>query len=80
MAVKIVFNSKEKSTIIAAERSLFGRLLILAKFGQSLSLEFVLGFSLSPIPWSLGLPDGGMVNTCKSRLLGVSFIQVSVFF
>ena len=70
-AVKIAINTKEKFTIIAAERRLFGRLLILAKFWQSLSLEFV---------WYLGLPDGGIVNTCKSRLLGVSFIQVSVFF
>ena len=31
MVVKSIVKSKEKSTIIAAERNLFGRLLILAK-------------------------------------------------
>ena len=46
IAVKILINSKEKSMIIAAERSLFGRLLILAKSRQSLSLEFFLGNSV----------------------------------
>ena len=71
IAVKIAINTKEKFTIIATERSFFGRLLILAKSRQSLSIEFV---------WSLGLPDGGMVKTCKCRLLGVSFIKLSVFF
>ena len=72
MVVKSIVKSKEKSTIIAAERSFFGRLLILAKSRNNLSLERVLEFSLSPIPWSLGLPDGGMVKTCKSKLLGLS--------
>ena len=75
MAVKLVINPKEKSATITAEKNLFGRFLILSKSYESLSLKFVLGFSLSPIPWSLGLPDGGgMVKTCKSRLLGVSAI------
>ena len=36
--LKLVISSKEKSTTIAAERSLFGRLSILAKSLQSLSL------------------------------------------
>ena len=54
MVVKSIVKSKEKSTIIAAERSLFGRLLILAKSRNNLSLERVLEFSLSPIPWSIG--------------------------
>lgn len=75
-----MINSKEKSTPVAAERIFFGRLLILAMSQESLSLEFVLGFSLSPIPWSLGLPDGGMVKTCESRLLGVPIIQVTALF
>ena len=65
MAVKVMIGSKGKSAIIAAERSLFGRLLILTKFLESLSLEFVLGFSLSPKPWSLGLPDSPLFKICK---------------
>ena len=75
-----MINSKEKSTTIVAERIFFARLLIIAMSQESLSLGFVLGFSLSPIPWSLGLPDGGMVKTCKSRILGVPIIQVTALF
>ena len=63
MTVKIVINSNENSTIIATERSLFGRLLTLTKSRQSPSPEFVLSFSLSPITWSIGLPDSGIVKT-----------------
>jgi len=50
MAVKLIVNSKERSATIAAERSLFGRLLILAKSRENLTLDVVLGYSLSPIP------------------------------
>ena len=63
MAVKVVIDSKGKSATIAAERSLFGRLLILTKFLESLSLELILGFSLNPKHWSLGLPDGPLFKT-----------------
>ena len=40
MAAKVVVNPKEKSATIAAERSLFGRHLILAK-SREFFLEFV---------------------------------------
>ena len=75
MVVKKLVKSKDKLATIAAERSLFGRLLILAKSRESLSLEYVLAHSLSPIPWSIGLPDGGLVKTCKHKLLGNIFYK-----
>lgn len=65
--------SKEKSISISAERSLFGRMLVIAKSRESLSLQNILSYSLSPIPWCFGLPDGGLVKTQKSKLLGKIF-------
>jgi len=70
MKVKKIITSKEKAVTIAAERSLFGRLLILAKSRTGVSLDVILQYSLSPIPWSIGLADGGLVKTVKSKLLG----------
>lgn len=70
MKVKKFINSKEKAVTIAAERSLFARLLIVAKTRSNISMEDVLKFSLSPIPWSLGQADGGLVKTNKSKLFG----------
>ena len=70
MKVKQTVNGKTKNVTIAAERSIFGRLLIIAKSRETLSMETILAYSLSPIPWALGLPDGGLVKTVKSKLLG----------
>lgn len=48
---------------------MFGRLLAIARNRDGLSLKEILCYSLSPIPWALGLPDGGLVKTVKSKLL-----------
>ena len=64
---------KEKTITIAAERSIFGRLLAISKNRPGLSLQQVLCYSLSPIPWSIGLPDGNLVKTVKSKLLSKIF-------
>ncbi len=69
MKVKKVIQLKEKTVTLAAERSMFGRLLVIAKSREGLSLKDVLQYSLSPISWSLGLPDGTIVKTVKSKLL-----------
>ena len=74
LKVKKIVNSKSKTLPIAAERSMFGRLLIVARSRDSLSLKEILNYSASPIPWSLGLPDGGLVKTPKSKLLGIKHI------
>lgn len=43
---------------------MFGRLLAIARNRDGLSLKEILCYSLSPIPWALGL-----VKTVKSKLL-----------
>ena len=50
MTVKVAIDSKQIYVTIVVERSLFGRLLILAESGEGLSLAFILECSLSPIP------------------------------
>lgn len=70
MKIKKTIKLKEKSVTLAVERSIFGRLLAVAKDREGLSLQKVLSYSLSPIPWCFGLPDGGLVKTVKSKLLG----------
>ena len=67
--VKKVCNAKEKSIVIAAERSMFARLLVIAQVRDVLPLREILAYSLGPIPWPLALPDGGLVKTVKSKLL-----------
>lgn len=69
--VKKAVQAKDRAVTIAAERSLFAKLLIIARTRSSVSLQTVLQYSLSPIPWSLGLADGGLVKTCKSKLFGM---------
>jgi len=69
LKIKKTIKVKEKSITLAAERSIFGRMLAVAKRQEGLSLETLLTFSLSPIPWCFGLPDGGLVKTVKSKLL-----------
>ena len=50
---------------------MFGKLLIIAQQRNEISMKEVLKYSLSPIPWSLALPDGGLVKTVKSKLLNL---------
>ena len=57
--IKRMCNVKAKSVTIAAERSMFGKIL----------MREVLKYSLGPLPWSFALPDGGLVKTDKSKLL-----------
>ena len=69
MTTRTTIKVNNKLVTLAAERSMFGRLLVIAKCESGISLRQVLQYSLSPIPWSLGLPDGTMVKTMKSKLL-----------
>jgi len=70
MKLKKEIKLKGKNVTLSAERNIFGRLLAIAKDREGLSLKQILTFSLSPIPWCFGLPDGGLVKTVKSKLLG----------
>ena len=76
MLVKKTVKLNDKTVTIAAERSMFGRLLIVAKSRDTLTLKQILNYSLSPIPWCFGLPDGGLVKTNKSKLLGKNGLKV----
>ncbi|XP_066920335.1 uncharacterized protein [Clytia hemisphaerica] len=69
MTTKTTMKINDKLVTLAAERSMFGRLLVIAKCESGISLRQVLQYSLSPIPWALGLPDGTMVKTMKSKLM-----------
>ncbi|XP_065683225.1 uncharacterized protein LOC136096041 [Hydra vulgaris] len=67
--LKKIYCLKEKSFAISTERSMFGRLLVIARSREGLTLKQILCYSLSPIPWALGLPDGNLVKTNKINLL-----------
>lgn len=79
MTIKKTLKINDKTVTLAAERSLFGRLLVLAQNGNGLTLKQVLQYSLSPIPWALGLPDESMVKTGKSKLLSKYIILCFVY-
>ena len=65
---KTVTGANKKSKELAAERNLFGQLILLA-VAHSISLEKVLMYPLGPVPWSLATADGSPTRTDKSKLL-----------
>ena len=69
LAVKKTIKLKNKSVLIAAERTTFARFLALAQSQGALTPKQIFCYSLSPIPWALRLPDGSFVKTAKSKLL-----------
>eukprot|EP00794_Sanderia_malayensis_P014792 gene14792-16327_t len=69
LKVKKLCKLKEKSITINAERGIFANLLVIREKRETTSMRDLLSFSLGPIPWSLALPDGGLVKTVKSKLL-----------
>ena len=60
--------NKNKTLKIKAQRNVFGQLVNLAG-NHNLSLEAVLSYELSVIPWALSTPDGCPLKTDKSSLL-----------
>lgn len=79
LKVKKSIKLKGKNVTLSAERNIFGRLHAIAKDRDGLSLQQVLTYSLSPIPWCFGLPDGGLVKTVKSKLLGKFFFNEFIY-
>ena len=53
LEVKKAIKLKDKSVIIAAERTIFARFLALAQSQGALILKQIFCFLLSPIPWAL---------------------------
>ena len=68
LELKKTIKLKDKSVIIATERIIFARFLALTQSQGTVTLKQIFWYSLSPIPWALGLPDGSYVKTEKSKL------------
>ena len=49
--------TKDRSIILKADRSLFGRIIVIA-LEQSLQVDTILLHPLGPLPWALLTPDG----------------------
>jgi hypothetical protein len=67
----------EKVVTVEADRNLFGRLLI-ADNARQINLRDVLGYELSPVPFSLAHCDGSLRKTNKSVLFSILEKNVSV--
>ena len=63
-----VQSTKNKTVQIAAQRNIFGQLLVLAR-EHDISLEKALTYPMSPVPWALANPDGLPVKTDKAKLM-----------
>ena len=53
--------------ILKADRSLFGRIIVMAQ-GRNLRMEDILSHPLGPLPWALSTPDGLLRKTDKASL------------
>lgn len=60
--------SANKVVEISATRKFFGQLLNVSK-NNEISLERIMGYCLSPVPWPLALPDGSLAHTAKAPLM-----------
>ena len=69
MKAKKICKVKEKAVTIRAERGIFAKLLVIREKRDTVTMKELISYSLGPIPWSLALPDGGLVKTTKSTLL-----------
>ena len=59
--------SNGRAVILKADRSLFGRINVIAQ-GQSLCMEKILSHPLGPLPWALSTPEGLLRKTNKATL------------
>ena len=57
-----------RTSAVAADRGLFGRLLVMAQ-SRTFDLKLLFEHELGRIPWSLGNANGTLVSTAKSKLL-----------
>jgi hypothetical protein len=67
MCTKKEVKSSGRVIILKADRSLFGRIIVMAQ-GRSLQMEDILSHPLGPLPWSLSTPDGLLRKTNKATL------------
>ena len=67
MSKKQVVKASGKEVILKADRTLFGRIILVAQ-GRNLHMEDVFTHPLGPVPWSLCTPDGLLRKTDKAKL------------
>lgn len=67
--------TNNRSIILKAERSLFGRIIVIAQ-ELSLQMDAILSHPLGPLPCSLSTPDGLLRKTNKASL--ASLLQKNV--
>lgn len=63
-----VTSSSKKMKELAAERNVFGQLILLS-IQDKLCMEKVMSYPLGPVPWSLATADDAPVKTDKAKLL-----------
>jgi len=63
-------------TILKADRSLFGRIVVMAQ-GRNLQMSDIFSYPLGPLSWALSTPDGLLRKTNKSAL--ATAIQKNVY-
>ena len=68
MAKQVKAKLKTREISVKADRSLFARLIVMAQ-SRSFNMRDVLSYSLGPLPKSITLADGPLVNTSKAKLL-----------
>ena len=67
MCKKKVFKTNGKNIILKADRSLFGRIIVMAQ-SRNLKMEDIFSHPLGPLPWALATPDGLLRKTNKASL------------
>ncbi|CAM4534943.1 unnamed protein product [Leuciscus chuanchicus] len=67
MCKKREVKSSGRAVILKADRSLFGRIIVMAQV-RSLNMEDILSHPLGPLPWALSTPDGLLRKTNKATL------------
>ena len=56
-----------RTVVLKADRSLFGRIVVMAQ-GRNLQMEEILSHPLGPLPWALATPDSFLRKTNKAAL------------
>ena len=67
MCKKKEVKSSGRVTILKADRSLFGRIIVMAQ-NRNLQMDVILSHPLGPLPWALSTPDGLLRKTNKATL------------
>ena len=66
--------TNDRSIILKADRSLFGRIIVAQE--RRLQMDAILSHPLGPLPWALSTPDGLLRKTNKASL--ASMLQKNV--